>query len=68
MVDGDMVIVYDKSSMYFTCYTSDLVIDLGDSFHVNAYHDYVTFYANDDCGNFQMGNEGASKIVGIEEI
>ena len=58
-------IVYNESSVNLTCHTSNWVIDSGASFHVTAYHDYFTSYINDDYGHVWMGNEGASKIVGI---
>ena len=40
IVDGDLGIVYDESSVNLTCHTSDWVIDLGASFHVTAHCDY----------------------------
>ena len=68
VVDGDMGIVYDDSSINLTCHTSDWVIVSGASFHVTAYRDYFTFYVNGDYGHVRMGNEGAYKIVGIGDI
>ena len=38
----------------------------GASFHVTAHRDYFTFYVNGDYGHVRIGNEGASKILGME--
>ena len=63
-----MSIVYDDSSINLTCHTSDWVIDSGASFHVIAHRDYFKSYVNGGYSHFRMGNEGASKTVGIRDI
>ena len=68
IIDGDLGIVYDESLVNLTCHTSNWVIDSGDSFHVTPHCDYFTSYANSNYGHIRMGNEGASKIVAIEDI
>ena len=68
IIDGDLGIVYDESLVNLTCHTSDWVIDLGASFHVTAHRDYFTSYASGDYDRAWMGNEGAFKIMGIEDI
>ena len=65
IVDGDMGIVYNESFVNLTCHTSDWVIDSSALFHITAHRDYFTSYVNGDYGHVRMGNEGASKIVGI---
>ena len=59
---------YDDSSINPTCHTNDWVIDSGASFHVIAHCDYFKSYVNGGYGYVRMGNEGASKIVGIRDI
>ena len=44
------------------------MIDSGASFHVTPHRDYFTSYANGNYGHVWLGNEGASKIVGIGDI
>ena len=44
------------------------MINLSASFHVIAHCDYFTFYVNGDYGHVRIGNEEASKIVGISDI
>ena len=39
IIDGDMSIVYNESSVNLICRTSDRVIDSGTSFHDTTYHD-----------------------------
>ena len=68
IVDSDLSIVYDESLVNFTCHTSDWVINLDASFHVTAYRDYFTSYVNRDYSHIRMENDGASKIMGIEDI
>ena len=68
IVDGDMSIVYDESSLNLTRCTSHWVIDLGASFHITAHCDYFTTYINCDYGHISIRNDGASKIVGIGDI
>ena len=68
IVDGDLGIVYDESSINLTRHTNDWVIDSGASFYVTAHLDYFTSYINDDYSHVRMGNEGAFKIVGIGDI
>ena len=68
IVDGDIDIVHDESSINLTCHTSDWVIDLGTLFHVTVHCHYFISYVNSDYGHVRMGNEGASKIVGIRYI
>ena len=68
VADGDMTIVYDENSINLTCHTSDWVIDSGASFHVTSNCDFFTSYASGDFGYVRMGNDGASKIVGIGDI
>ena len=68
IVDGDLGIVYDESSVNLTCHTNDCVIDSGASFYVTSHLDYFTSYINGDYNHVRMGNEGASKIVGIGDI
>ena len=68
IIDGDLGNVYDESSVNLICHTTDWVTDSGASFHVTVHCDYFTSYANDDYSNVRMGNNGASKIVGIGDI
>lgn len=68
IVDGDMDIVYDESSANLTCYTRDLVIGSGASFYVTAHCDYFISYIDGDYCHIWIGNEGASKILGIWDI
>ena len=42
IVDGNLSIVYDESSVNLTRHMSDWVIDLSASFHITAHHDYFT--------------------------
>ena len=65
IVNGDIGIVYDESSVNLTFHTSDQVIDLGASFHITAHCDYFTSYVNYDYDHIRMGNKGASKIISI---
>ena len=65
IIDDDLGIVYDESSINLTCHTSDWVIDSGASFHVTAHRDYFTSYVNGDYGHVRIRNEGTSKIVSI---
>ena len=44
------------------------MIDSGVSFHIIAHRDYFTSYVNGGYGHVWIGNEGASKIVGIRNI
>ena len=44
------------------------MIDSSVSFHVTTYRDYFISYVNGDYGHVRIGNEGASKIVGIRDI
>ena len=68
VVDGDIGIIYDYSSINLTCHTCDWVIDSGASLYITAHRDYFTSYINGDYGHVWMGNEGASKIVGMRDI
>ena len=68
IIDGNLDIIYDKSLVNLTCQTSDWVINSSDLFHVTAYRDYFTSYANGDYGHVRMRNEGTSKIVGRGDI
>lgn len=63
-----MSIVYDESSVYLACHTSDWVFNSGASFHVTAHRDYFTFYTNGDYGHVRRGNKGTFKIVGTWDI
>ena len=65
IVNGDINIVYDESTMNLTCHTCDWVIDLGASLHVTVHHDYFTSYVNSDYDHVRIGNDVASKIVSI---
>ena len=51
IVDDDLGIFYDESLVNLTCHTSDWVIDLGASFHINAHRDYFISYVNGDYGH-----------------
>lgn len=44
------------------------MIDLGASFHITAQYDYFTSYINGDYGHVRMGNEEASRVMGIGDI
>ena len=60
--------VYKESSVNLACNTNAWATDLGVSFLVTIHCDYFISYANGDYGNTQMRNEGATEIVGIENI
>ena len=68
IVNADLSIVYDESSVNLTCHTSDWVIDSGALFYITAHHDYFISYVNGNYEHVRMGNEGASKIVSVEDI
>lgn len=65
IIDGNMGIVYGESSVILTWHTSDWVIDLSDLFHITTHYNYFTSYKIGDYSHAQIGNEGASKIMGI---
>ena len=44
------------------------MIDSSASFHVTPHGDFFTSYCTGDFGNVKMGNNSASKIVGIGDI
>ena len=64
IVDGNLSIVYDESSVNLTYHTSDQIIGTSALFHVTAHYNYFTSYVNGDYGYVRIGNEGASKIEG----
>ena len=51
IVDSDLGIVYNESSVNLTFYSSDWVIDSDASFHVTKYRDYFTSHVNSDYGH-----------------
>ena len=60
IVNGDMGIVYDKSSINLTCRTNDLVIDSGALFYVTNQYNYFASYVNGDYDYVRIRNKHAS--------
>ena len=44
------------------------MVDSGASFHVTSRKDIFSFYVAGDFGMVRMGNNGASKIIGMKDI
>ncbi|CAL1383495.1 unnamed protein product [Linum trigynum] len=66
--DGDVVIVCDAGFVNLACLESTWVVDSGASFHVTSRVDLFSSYTNGNYGCVRMGNDGASKIVGMGDI
>ncbi|CAN0846213.1 Retrovirus-related Pol polyprotein from transposon TNT 1-94 [Linum grandiflorum] len=66
--DGEVVIVCDAGFVNLACQESTWVIDSGASFYVTSRVDFFSSYTNGDYGCVRMGNDGASKIVGMGDI
>ncbi|CAN1310533.1 Retrovirus-related Pol polyprotein from transposon TNT 1-94 [Linum perenne] len=66
--DSEVVIVCDAGFINLACQESTWVIDSGASFHVTSRYDFFSSYTSGDYGCVRMGNDGASKIVGMGDI
>ena len=66
--EGDIMIVIDYGCVSLATQDSGWVIDYGASFHVTSHSHFFTSYRTSDFAYVRMGNNGVSKIMGIEDI
>ena len=67
-VTEEVVIVREFDYVNLACQDSTWVIDSGASYHVTSRRDFFSAYTQGDFGQVRMGNDDASRIIGIGNI
>ena len=62
------MIVYDENLLNVACDDSSWVVDSGASVHVTFRKDFFSSYTPGDFGVLKMGNNDASKVIGIGTV
>ena len=68
VANEEIVIIQEDNQANIARDDATWVIDSGASYHVTARRDFFSSYTSGNFGNVKMGNDGASKIVGIGNI
>lgn len=68
IIEEEVVIVQDDDYVNLACQDFAWVIDSGASYHVTLRREFFSTYTQGDFGRVRMGNDDASKIIGIGDI
>ena len=67
-VSDDIHFVSDDACYNLTSEDCSWMIDTGASYHLTTKKEYFSTYTSGNFGCVRMGNDGASKIIGIRDI